>query len=133
MIILLDTSVIIDIENARRSALDGLSSLRSSYPEPPKISFITYFEFIFGLRKTQPEKRQKSLAFIGNFEVLQTTKTTAEILSSLKERYELPLSDLFIAAQAIENSMVLVTKDRDFERIKELNKVILDSGNGNIC
>ena len=36
-----------------------------------------------------------------------------------REKYELPLSGLFIAAQAIEHSMLLATKDRDFGKIGE--------------
>ncbi len=126
MILLLDTSIIIDLENGIKNTLEKLESIRGSYPDVPKVSFMTYFEFIDGIRNKQPHNRQKALAFIENFDVLQTTKNTAGILSSLKEKYgDVSFSDLFIAAQAIENNMMLATKDKDFDKIKEINKIII--------
>ena len=124
MITVLDTSVVIDIDNRVSSTIQKLASIRDIYPEIPKISFFTYFEFIYGLRKKQPHNKQKSMAFIENFDVLQTTKNTANILSILKEKYgDLSFSDLFIAAQSIENNTLLVTRDKDFDEITELNKM----------
>lgn len=126
MILVLDTSIVIDLDNRARNIEERLVSLRLAYPDVPKISFMTYFEFVFGLRKRQPHNKLKSLAFIENFDVLQTTKITANILSGLKMKYgSLSFSDLFIAAQAIENNMLLVTHDQDFESIGELNKIVL--------
>jgi len=126
MILVFDTSVLIDIENRENSTIQKIESIRLSYPEVPQISFISYFEFIYGLRKKQPHNRNKSLAFVENFNILHTTKNTANILSILKEKYgDLPLSDLFIAAQTIENNMILLTRDKDFERIGELNKIVI--------
>ena len=68
--------------------------------------------------------------FINKFIVLQTTRATSMILSSLKNKYDslgvgISLSDLIITALCIENGMTLVTRDRDFEKIAELKKVIL--------
>ncbi len=126
MIILLDTSVIIDIDNRMESTLESLASLKASYPALPRISFMTYFEVIHGLSRMQPRRKQNSLAFIENFDVVQTTKATASVLSALRDKYgDLPFSDLFIAAQAMENNMILVTKDNDFSRIEGLDKAII--------
>lgn len=126
MILLLDTSVIIDLENKNKATIEKLAKLKKSYPEVPKISFITYFEFIYGIRKKQPHNKEKLVVFIELFDVVQTTKATANILSMLKEKYgDIPFPDLFIASQAIENNMVLLTKDRDFDRIESLTKIIM--------
>ncbi|MBI2142325.1 PIN domain-containing protein [Candidatus Woesearchaeota archaeon] len=38
----------------------------------------------------------------------------------------LSLADLIIASQVKETNMTLVTKDKIFERIEEINKVLLD-------
>ena len=126
MTLILDTSVLINLENERVGTIEKLSSLRKIHVDRPKISFISYFEFIHGLRRKQPHNKYNSLLFIESFDVIQTTKTTAKILSLLKEKYgELSHSDLFIASQTIENGMILVTEDRDFEKIAELDKIIL--------
>ncbi len=126
MSLILDSSVIIDLDKKEKGIVKSLAALKAVHPSPAKISFMTYFEFIHGLREKQPQNKEKALLFINSFDVLQTTKVTASILSLLKQQYgDLELADLFIAAQAIENNLMLVTKDKDFERIKELNKIIL--------
>jgi len=126
MIAVFDTSVLIDIDNRHKETIEKIAGLKQSYPDTPRISFISYFEFIHGLHVKQVHNKQKSLAFVENFGVLQTTKNTANILSILKRKYEdISFSDLFIAAQIIENNMILVTRDKIFNRIEELNKLII--------
>jgi len=46
-------------------------------------------------------------------------------MSFLEEKYNLPLADLVIASQTLEYNCILVTKDKDFEKIKEIDKIIL--------
>jgi predicted nucleic acid-binding protein len=93
------------------------------------LPFIAYYEFLRGLKVGKPKKYSELKEFVDQFNVLSTTKKTAEILSNLRIKYDasgekLPLADLLIASQIIENQLVLVTKDKDFERIKELKKII---------
>ena len=121
--LILDTSIIIELERGNRNIIQKMDELKTKYPAPPKISFITYFEFIYGLRKMSAKNKEKSLAFVGLFEVIQTTKKTANFLALLKEKYELSLTDLFIASQTIEDKGILITKDKDFEGISEIDKI----------
>jgi len=130
MTLVLDTSVIIDIEQRKESTLQQLSTLASVHPMPAKITFVNEFEFLFGLKEKSPKNKEKAVIVLKKFGVLHTTKNTAEILSDLKYKYEktgktLPLADILIAALVIENNMVFVTKDRDFEHIEELKKNFL--------
>ena len=37
----------------------------------------------------------------------------------------LALADLLISSQVIENNLILVTMDKDFEKIESLKKIIL--------
>ncbi len=128
MTLIFDTSIVIELDSRVSVTAKKVAMLEQSYPELPKVSFMTYFEFLYGLRKKQTSKKENSRAFIENFEILQTTKKTANVLALLKEKYgDLALADLFIAAQAIENNMLLVTKDKDFKRIDELDKIIVES------
>ncbi|MBI4181546.1 MAG: type II toxin-antitoxin system VapC family toxin [Candidatus Aenigmarchaeota archaeon] len=126
MKVMVDTSVLIDLDTGYRPTLERFVSLKELSPTLPSISFMAYYEFIHGLRKRNPKNREKSLAFIQEFVIVHTTLQTAAVLSLLKERYpSCSLADLFIAAQAIENGMMLVTRDLDFEKIAELDKIIL--------
>ena len=119
--------MLIDIENRESITLNKLKELSKVYSSPAAISFISYFEFVFGLRGRKNNSR--ALAFLNNFSCLQTTKSTAHILSDLKSKYSvkgaiLPLADLLIAAQVIENNGILLTRDKDFKVIEELKKIV---------
>jgi tRNA(fMet)-specific endonuclease VapC len=130
MTLLLDTAILIDIERRNKELIASLQEIIETDPAPANVSFISYFEFIYGLQKKSSENKTKSLLFIEKFPFLEPTKKTAIILSDLKSKYDkmgkaLPLSDLLIASQAIEQNMTLVTRDRHFEEIQELKKIIL--------
>ena len=120
-----DTSILIDLERRKEEVLIKINDLREVYPAPALISFVSYVEFLHGLRDKSKQNREKSRFLIDKFRVIQTTNKTAEILLMLKEKYEYPLADLLIASQVIENDGILLTKDKDFEGIKELNKIVI--------
>ena len=110
----------------------SIESLISIHPVPAKITIITLFEFLYGILEKSPKNIEKLRSFINNFSVLNTTEKTADLLARLKYKYEkqgllISLSDLLIASLVIESNMTLLTRDTDFEKIEELNKVILIS------
>src|SRR3989344_4084394 len=125
MNIVLDTSILIELERGNKQVFDRLDSLRKVYPATGRISFISYFEFLYGLSDKSVKNKDKYSIFLNKFGVIYTNKNTAQVLVDLKKSYELPLSDLLIAAQVIDSRAILVTKDKDFEIIKELNKIII--------
>jgi predicted nucleic acid-binding protein len=130
MSLILDTSILIDIGRARRETLRKLEELSALHPGTPQITFTTHFEFLLGLKDQSPRNKAEALAFLNTFEILQTTRKTAEILVELKHASDraghgTTLADLLIASQAIENHGVLVTKDRDFDRISGLKHAII--------
>ncbi len=125
MNLIFDTSILIDIDRGNKEIINKINELRNMYPSPAKIGFISYFEFLLGLKDKSDKNKEKSKEFIEKFNILQTTVNTADNLVMLKQKYELPLADLLIAAQTLEHNGVLLTKDRDFKDIKEINKIIL--------
>ncbi len=130
MNLIFDTAILINIQNREPNTLEKLKELSKIYQGTGQITFMVYFEFLFGLREKSLENKEKALAFINNFECLQTTKVTANILSDLRHKYDkigksLPLADLLIASQVIENNGTLITSDKDFDRIEELNKIFV--------
>lgn len=130
MTLVLDTSILIELEKKNSFVIDKLRSFISLNPSPAKITFMNYFEFLFGLHQKSPKNKDKAIAFLNHFSVLQTTKSTAEILSDLKYKYDkkgivLALSDLLIASLVMENNMTLISMDKDFEKIVELKKIII--------
>jgi len=130
MTLVLDSSIIMSLEKGRLAIRKRLKELSEKYEGPPVITFITYFEFLVGIKGRTKENQEKALEFINNIGVLKVRKETAEILANLKHGYDkkgltLPLADFLIASQVIENNMILVTTDKDFEKIDELKKIII--------
>ena len=130
MILVFDTSIIVDIERNNIDIINKIKKLIKLHPSEAKITFITYYEFLKGVEKRKIKTKEKAIEFINKFGLLDINKRTAEILAELKIKYdrlgiEFSLADLLIAAQTIENQMLLVTKDKNFDKIKELNKFIL--------
>lgn len=130
MTLLLDTSILIDIEKKKQSTLDQLESIYKLNPDYPRITFINLFEFMRGLKERKKENIANSLEFVSQYQVIQTSTKTAPILAELKYAYDkkgisLSLSDLLIAALAIEHGFIVVTKDKDFNSISEVKKIVL--------
>ena len=130
MTLAFDTSILIELERKNQQAIEKIKELSLSQPFPAVLPFISYYEFIRGLKMRRNKDYEKRVAFIDRFNILKTSKKTAEILADLRIKYEhqgitLPLADLLIASQVIENQLTLVTLDKDFEKIEELKKIIL--------
>ncbi len=106
---LLDTSVLID-------------DLRKGSFEEGIISIITLIEVVRGIssrkRKKVKQLLEKSYEVLGiNNDVIMKY---CELYEKLKRKGKLlPDADLLIAATAMVNNLILVTKDKDFERLKE--------------
>lgn len=104
---LLDTSVLIE-------------NLRKGIFEPGSISLITLIEVLRGVKQ---EKRNRIKDLLErSFEVLPLSNEVVlkycELYDNLKQQGLLvPDADLLIAATAIVNNAVLVTKDRGFRRM----------------
>ncbi len=125
-----DTSILIAIERKDEKVMQRLRELFKKYPLSPNLPFIAHFEFSYVLKKRKPKSFDNLMNFVNSFPLLDLSFKTSDILSDLKLKYNkkglsFSLSDLLIASQVIENDLILVTLDKDFERIKELKKVIL--------
>jgi len=130
MTLAFDTSMLIELERKNPRIIERIKELSLLHPFPAILPFISYYEFIRGLKMRKNKDYEKRIAFVDRFNILKTSKKTAEILADLRIKYELkgitlPLADLLIASQVIENQLTLVTLDKDFEKIEELKKIVL--------
>ncbi len=130
MSLVFDTSVLIAIEKEDKEIKSELENLSKSYPASPQLTFISFFEYLIGLKIRKSKNFQNNLIFLKKFNVLHTTNSSAEILSDLKIKYDkkgiaLSLADLLSASIVIDNNLILITKDKDFEKIEELKKIVL--------
>ncbi|HLC56774.1 MAG TPA: type II toxin-antitoxin system VapC family toxin [Candidatus Nanoarchaeia archaeon] len=130
MTLVLDTSILIDIEHNNKLVLKNIGIIKKEHPDTIYITMISYFEFLLGIKEKKQHNQKKALEFLELFPVLSAGKLTATYLADLKYKYDkqgllMSLADLLIASQVIENNMTLITRDRSFERIKEMDKIIL--------
>lgn len=130
MIMVFDTSILIDLQNNNLGTINYLKKLIKENPYPAKITVFNKFEFLTGLLE-KPSKNEAAVKdFISSFGVINTTDNSSKFFAELKHKYAkkgkmLTLIDLLIAGLVIENNYVLITKDKDFERIDELKKIII--------
>lgn len=130
MTLLLDTNILVDLEHKIPEVCRKINEISKQDPMPPAITFMNHLEFLWGLRNKKEKHRMAQLAFINEFVILQTSRLTPLIVCNLRNKYEIQgsviaLADLIVASLAIEYNMTLLTKDRDFEKIEELKKIIL--------
>lgn len=130
MSLVFDTSILIAIERGDKEVIGKLESLQKSYPSPPQLTFVSFFEYLTGLKIRKNKSFQVNLEFLKRFSILHTTNLSAEILSDLKIKYEkrgipLPLADLLSASIVIDNNLTFLTRDKDFENLEELKKIII--------
>jgi len=130
MTYLIDSSALFELERGNKKTQEEAGKIFSTSATPAFISFMTLAEFLVGTESRSLENKAKLKAFLLQFDTLHTTNETALILSKLKhdcdkKGLKKSLTDLFIAAQAIEHNLTLITKDSDFRNITELKKIIL--------
>ncbi|MGH9921557.1 MAG: type II toxin-antitoxin system VapC family toxin [Nitrososphaerales archaeon] len=130
MSLLVDTSVLIRQQKGDMIVKKGLDELSERYPATPSITFINAFEYLMGVRLWTKSKTEAT-RFLENFDIINTTEKTPEIMASLRFKYDkkgvqFSLSDLIIASLALENKMTLLTSDRAFRNIDELKLELIE-------
>lgn len=116
---LLDTNILIyywknDIPEAERDKIEEI--LKHSFI----ISIITKIELL-GWRMHTPGGFEKAKEFLEQAEVLPIDDELAELTIALKRNNNIKLADALIAATALSNDLVLVTRNySDFSTLAEL-------------
>lgn len=107
---LFDSTILIDFLNGIREAREAI--IRSPRPA---ISIITWIEVLSGARTEAAEKAAKEL--LSTFSLLPLTGEVAGIAVTTRRERRLKLPDAVIYATALQNQLVLVTRNtRDFPR-----------------
>jgi len=131
MNLLLDASVLIAIQKRENKTISKLDELKKIYPQIACVSFINYFEFYYGLVENSTKNRENLIQFLNQFVFLKGSIETAQILAQLKKKYDkkgvvIGLADLITASHAKEHNLILITKDKVFEKIDDINKILID-------
>ena len=130
MALVLDTSVLIEIEKKNPSVITQLSVLSKDHPEPPAITFPTYCEYYLGYLDQRPESQAKALKDLEYYPTLHTTNRNARLFARLRHTLGSrgkPLStfDSLIASIALEHNLPLATLDQAFTDVPGLRVILL--------
>ena len=109
--------------NAVLMALQGNQQLKSFLEDQsPYLSFISEIElYSFSFITDGDEKLIKE--FISQCRLIEYNSSLKPIIISLRKSYKLKMADSIVAATALHLSIPILTFDKDFKKVKELNFV----------
>lgn len=89
------------------------------------VSFITEIEVLgaFSISKT---KKAQLHDILEDCTIVEMTAEIKQICIKIRQQYKMKIPDAIIAATAIVLKRSLVTADRDFEKIKELDLIFIE-------
>jgi predicted nucleic acid-binding protein len=116
--ILLDTNIIIYALEEKEAVLNFLNDKIIA------VSFCTEIELLGWKNITATDKNEIDL-FLSKSIILEYDLSLKRRTIHLKSTYRLKLADAFIAATALEFDIPLVSADKVFEKVKELNFIKL--------
>ena len=89
------------------------------------VSFITEIEVLgaFSISKT---KKAQLHDILEDCTIVEMTAEIKQICIKIRQQYKMKIPDAIIAATAIVLKRSLVTSDRDFEKIKELDLIFIE-------
>jgi predicted nucleic acid-binding protein len=114
--ILVDTNIILYLLRGNDTLQDILQG-KTIY-----ISFITELELI-GFQQITVEEEQQVQALLDECVILPLTNEMKKVYVSLRKTYQLKLADAMIAATAISSGIPLITADKQFRKVTEINLI----------
>lgn len=127
--IIIETSVLIDIEKNNNEVVSKLETLDLTENDF-YIASPTYSEFYLGLLTLSNGRLKQEKERLDKYKLLNTTKNSSKILAEIKhhvskEGIMIPIFDLLIASIAMDAGMPLVTLDKHFKNIPNLNVILI--------
>lgn len=135
-IYLLDTNVISEITKPNPNKNVVKKVIENKHIST--IASVTFEEMLYGVKRLPASKKQSDLLsfninFIqANYEIIPFDVHASWVLSDIRQRLEAngkpaPLADAMIAATAIANNLILVTRNvKDFESIREVSSLMIE-------
>lgn len=90
------------------------------------ISFITELE-ILSFPKLTSESESQIRNLLKSCSLIELNTKIKEITIELRKKYKMKLPDAIIAASAYYNNVPLITADKDFQKLEELNIILYEN------
>jgi predicted nucleic acid-binding protein len=117
-----DTNIIIAFFNAEPVVVSALNEWLQT--RNLLVSTVTVAELL-ALPKLEPKSAKIIIDFTENFLTIPVDKSLAVTAGYLRRAYSLHLPDALIAATAIKHNVPLVTRDKVFRKVSELDIIFI--------
>jgi predicted nucleic acid-binding protein len=115
---LVDTNILIYLQNGRPSIDQYLG-------DEFYVSDITVLEYL-GVKGILEDQLKKRKIVLDACQLIEFNPSIRDLSIELKQKYQIKVPDAIIAATSIVNNKTLLTADKDFKKIKELNLLIIE-------
>ncbi len=105
--------------------MKGLASVRPYFANAPFISVITEME-ITGVKDISEKEMKTRETAVEFCSIIPFSNKIKDRAIAIKKTIKIPLPDAIIAATAIEEDIALVTADKGFKRIKDLQLILIE-------
>jgi predicted nucleic acid-binding protein len=132
MKVVLDTNVYVDFAEGKPAVVDLIATRSTEILLPSVVLGELLYGFMKGNRSQYNEEKLHSFIATLNVSVLDVNEEVARkyavIFSALmKKGTPIPVNDVWIAACCMNAGGTLLTRDRHFEYIEQIDKIILPS------
>ena len=124
---LLDTNIVIDLFSGDSDLFAKIQVIKN-----PFISFVTVGELYYGaFNSGKPQKHIKQVEdFLTISKIVNVEKSTAKYYAQIKTQLRkngtpIPENDIWLSATAMENDLLLVTKDKHLKMVENLKLLFL--------
>ncbi len=130
MSFVLDTNILIEIENNNQDLIEKINSIKNAPNAELCLTIFSFCEFYIGAIKKSEKNKEKILERLGQYVLLNTTQRTGILFCELRYKLQkngtlLPHFDIFIATLCIENDYTLITSDAHFKDIPGLKRIFI--------
>ncbi|MEE4602335.1 MAG: type II toxin-antitoxin system VapC family toxin [Desulfobacteraceae bacterium] len=133
MKLVLDTNVYSDYAEGVSETVDIMATQGEQIYLPSIVLGELQFGFMKGKRQAFNEKKLRQFTEILNIDVINVNadvarKYAAIYLSLQKKGTKIPINDVWIAASCMEVGGTLLTRDKHFEVVDQIDTIILELG-----
>ena len=114
--LLLDTNILLYLLNGDETLADLLSGTR------PYISFITELELL-SFQKLKSSEKKKISNLIKHCTIIDVNAPIKELTINIRQKSNLKLPDALIAATSKYLQIPLLSADKDFDKVKDLDLI----------
>ena len=132
MKLILDTNIYCDFAEGMPDAVDAIATYGESIYLPSVVLGELFFGFMKGTRQTFNEKKLRQMVSRLRIEIIDVNADVARkyaliYLSLQKRGIRIPINDVWIAGCCMEVGGTLLTRDKHFELVDQIETILLKS------